>query len=345
MNDSQSHAAIKLTMDARGDKFEHMRILVTGRLPEAVLENLRAVHEIESNPHDKPMERSELLANVADKQGVLSMITDRIDLEFFEAADQVKMVANCAVGYDNIDLEEASKRGVLVSNTPGVLTDSTADLALTLMLSAARRVVEGDKRVREGRFKFWAPLHFLGSDVAGKTLGIVGLGEIGQAVARRARGFGMSILYHKRSRVSEELEKQLGAQYADLKTLLSESDFVSLHVNLTEKTRHLIGRDELNLMKPSAYLINTSRGPVVDEQALVEVLREKRIAGAGLDVYENEPALTPGLIELENATLLPHVGSATADTRHKMAALAAENLLAGLRGETPPNCLNPGALD
>jgi glyoxylate reductase len=221
-----------------------------------------------------------------------------------------------------------------------VLTDATADVTFALILATARRVVEGDKRNRKGKFKFWAPLHFLGRDVSGKTLGIIGLGRIGKAVVQRAGGFGMRVLYHNRHPMEQSEEKQLGVHYVDLKRLLTEADFVSLHVPLTDQTHHLIGSHELELMKPSAYLINASRGPVVDEKALVEALKKGKIAGAGLDVYEEEPELAPGLADLDNVTLLPHVGSATLETRTKMAQLAADNLLAGLRGEIPPNCLN-----
>ena len=321
-----------------------MKVLVTGRLPEEVMGLIRGEHLAETNEEDRPMARERLLEGIEDKDGLLCMITDGVDQELLDRAPGLKMIANCGVGYDNIDVSAASARGIPVSNTPGVLTEATADLAFALILATARRVVEGDRRTREGKFQFWAPLLFLGRDVSGKTLGIVGLGRIGSAVAKRARGFGMRILYHNRRRMAAQEESALGAQYADLETLLSESDFVSLHVALTEKTHHLLGRAELALLKPSAYLINTSRGPVVDEEALLEVLQQKKIAGAGLDVYENEPALTPGLRDLDNITLLPHVGSATLETRTKMARLAAENLLAGLRGESPPNCVNPESL-
>jgi glyoxylate reductase len=244
------------------------------------------------------------------------------------------------VGYDNIDVAAATARGIWVSNTPGVLTDATADLTFALILAAARRIIEGEAMVRAGKFKSWAPFLFLGTEVTGKTLGIIGLGQIGKAVARRASGFNMRILYHDRNRISESEELELNATYADLKTILSDADFVSLHVTLTDQTRHLISARELDYMKRTAYLINASRGPVVDEKALVEALRTKKIAGAGLDVYENEPALTAGLADLDNVVLLPHVGSATLETRTAMAVLAAENLLDGLQGITPRNCLN-----
>jgi len=245
------------------------------------------------------------------------------------------------VGYNNVDVKAATGRGVPVTNTPGVLTETTADLAFTLILSVARRVAEGDRMVREGRFQFWAPFLFLGTEVTGKTLGIIGMGRIGKAVARRASGFAMRVLYYNQNRVSPSEEKEFHAEYADMKTLLASADFVSLHVPLNEKTRHLIGSAELALMKPAAFLINTSRGPVVDESALVSALKSGVIAGAGLDVYENEPALAPGLAELTNTVLLPHVGSATLETRTKMAMMATDNLIAGLTGRKPPNLVNP----
>jgi len=317
-----------------------MKALVTGNLPEKILAMLRAEHEIVVNKYDRPMPREELIDNIKDKDGLLSMVTDRIDDELMEKAPNLRIVANCGVGYDNIDVAAATERGIWVTNTPGVLTDATADLTFALILAAARRIIEGEARVRAGKFKSWAPFLFLGAQVTGKILGIIGLGQIGKAVARRASGFNMRILYHDRNRVSESEERELNATYADLKTILSEADFVSLHVTLTDQTRHLISARELDYMKPTAYLINASRGPVVDEKALVEALRTKKIAGAGLDVYENEPALTAGLADLDNVVLLPHVGSATLETRTAMAVLAAENLLDGLQGITPRNCLN-----
>jgi glyoxylate reductase len=281
-----------------------------------------------------------VLRHITDKHGLLSMLTDRVDEELIEKAPNLKMIANCAVGFNNIDIAAATKRGILVSNTPGVLTDATADLTFALILSVARRVVEGDAMTRSGGFKSWAPFVFLGSEVTGKTLGIIGLGEIGKAVALRARCFRMPVLYYNRSRLPESQEQELNATYTDFSTLLSRSDFISLHVPLTDQTRHLIGKNELELMKQSAFLINASRGPVVDEKALLKALRTNMIAGAGLDVYENEPEVTPGLPDLANVVLLPHLGSATIETRTKMASLAVENLLAGLEERIPPNCLN-----
>ncbi|MFH1351360.1 MAG: D-glycerate dehydrogenase [Pseudomonadota bacterium] len=317
-----------------------MKILVTSRIPEEVLSFIKKVYEVEENKVDRPMEREMLLDSVGEIDGLLCTVTDRVDAELMDKAPRLKMIANYGVGYDNIDVKAAAARGIPVSNTPGVLTNATADIALALILATSRRLVEGDKMTREGRFQFWAPLHFLGRDVTGKILGIIGLGRIGKAVARRAKGFDMRILYHNRKRIEMAEEETLGVGYVPLKTLLSEADFISLHVPLTDETHHMIGREALKLMKPTSYLINTSRGPVVDEKVLLDALKEREIAGAGLDVYEDEPRLTPGLKELENVILLPHVGSATLETRTKMAQLAADNLLAGLRGETPPHCVN-----
>lgn len=318
-----------------------MNVLVTGNLPDSILAGIRAAHTLAVNTEDRPMARQQLLDAVADKHGILTMLTDQVDDDLLDRAPHLTIVANCAVGYDNIDVPAATRRRIAVTNTPGVLTDSTADVAFALMLAVARRVVEGDRQVRQGQFTHFAPFHFLGQDVSGKTLGIIGMGRIGQAVARRAAGFHMPIIYSSRTRLPADKEAAIGAIYKDLDTVLRESDFLSLHVPLTPQTHHLVGADQLRLMKPSAILINTARGPVIDEAALLRALRERWIRGAGLDVYENEPILTPGLIECDNAVLLPHVGSATIDTRTRMAELATQNLLAGLRGNTPPNCLNP----
>lgn len=321
-----------------------MKVLVTGRLPDPVLSMIEKDHVVEINRQDRPMDRKEILSSIGDKDGLLCMITDRIDRDLLNDAPHLKIIANYGVGVNNIDVQAATEKGIPVTNTPGVLTDATADLTFALILASGRRVVEGDKRTRKGKFRYWAPLHFLGQEITGKTLGIVGLGRIGKAVAKRAAGFDMKVIYYSRHRLERSEEKVLNVEYAVLETLLKEADFVSLHVPLTPQTRHLIGLRELNLMKPSAYLINTSRGPVVDEKALLEVLKNNGIKGAGLDVYENEPVLTPGLSDLDNVVLLPHMGSATIETRTKMAFMAAENLLAGLKGEIPPNCLNCSVL-
>jgi glyoxylate reductase len=323
---------------------ERRNILITGNLPTSILNSLRYECDLIYHSIDEPMNRVDLLRNVTDKDGLLSMITDQIDSDVFDIAPRLRIVANMGVGYNNIDIRAATRHSILVSNTPGVLTDATADIAFALILAVARRIVEGDKIIREGRFRFWAPFHFLGAEVSAKTLGIIGPGRIGKAVARRAQGFNMRILYNGRRRLAPPEEKAIGAEFVDLKTLLNTSDFVSLHVPYSEETKYLINEKALQAMKPSAFLINTSRGPVVDEKALLAALKAKTIAGAGLDVYEHEPALTPGLTDLEQVVLLPHIGSATLETRTRMAAMAAENLLAGLRNEKPPNLVNPDAM-
>jgi len=295
---------------------------------------------VDINRQDSPLPRADLLDRIGDKDGLLCMITDQIDRELLDRAPHLKIIANFGVGYNNIDLQAATDRKIMVTNTPGVLTDATADITLALILATGRRLVEGDRRTRNGSFKAWAPFNFLGQEISGKILGIVGLGRIGQAVARRAAGFGMSLLYCSRTRMSPEMENRLKVHYCAFDRLISEADYISINVPLTPETHHLIGKREFDLMKSSACLINTSRGPVVDEAALVQALRERKIMAAGLDVYENEPALAPGLAELDNTVLLPHVGSATLETRTRMAEMATENLLAALEGRMPPNCLN-----
>jgi glyoxylate reductase len=317
------------------------KILVTGRLPDEVMAQLDAACDMEANREDRPMEREQVLKKISDREGLLSVITDRVDAELMDRAPGLKIISNLAVGYNNIDVAAATARGIVVTNTPGVTTEPTADLTLGLILAVARRIVEEDRLTREGKFQYWAPMLFLGRSVARKTLGIVGFGAIGQAVAKRARGFDMRILYNRRGQLDEARERELGIEYADFARLLRESDFVSLHVPLTDETRHLIGAKELRQMKPTAFLINASRGPVVNEKELVEALRKGVIAGAGLDVYENEPALAPGLTELPNVVLTPHVGSGTIEDRTLMARIATDNLLSGLQGEVPRFILNP----
>jgi glyoxylate reductase len=310
------------------------KVFITRRSPDEGINLLREKCDVTVSPHDKPMPRTELLSAVKGTDAVLTQLVDKVDEEFFRAAQGVKVVANYAVGVDNIDLTAAKEQGVVVTNTPGVLTLATAELAWTLLFAAARRVPEGDAMTRQGRFQGWGPLLLLGQDVFGKTLGIVGSGRIGTAMALMSKGFGMRVIYRSR-KTNETLEKELGAKRVELEELLRESDFISLHTSLAPETKHLIGRAELAQMKPTAVLINTARGPVVDETALVEALREGKIFSAGLDVYEKEPALAGGLADLPNAVLLPHVGSATVDTRKKMAALAAENIIAVLEGRPP----------
>lgn len=292
------------------------------------------------NTEDRVLTRDELLAKVKGLDGLLSLLTDRIDGELLDAAGpQLKIVANHAVGFDNVDLAAATARGVLITNTPGVLTEATADHAWALLFAVARRIPESERFLRAGKFKGWGPLMFLGGDVTGRTLGVVGAGRIGHAMALRSRGFEMRVLYADES-TNPVLEQEIGARRVELAELLRESDFVSLHVPLLPGTRHLINAETLRQMKPSAYLINTSRGPVVDEAALAAALRQGVLAGAALDVFENEPAVHPDLLALENVVLTPHTASATIATRGKMASMAANNLIAGLRGQKPPNLVN-----
>ena len=309
------------------------KVLVTREIPEAGL-HLLADFDV-TVLAERPPTRDELLEAVRGTSGVISTATEKMDGEVMDAAGEgLRVIANMAVGYDNIDVEAAGERGIVVTNTPGVLDETTADVAFMLVLAAARRLGEGERLLRAGKWEWWGPKQLRGLDVWGKRLGIVGMGRIGRAVARRGRGFGMEILYHNRSR-KEDAENELGARYLDLDDLLRESDFVSIHTPLTDETRHLISERELGLMRETAVLVNTSRGPVVDEGALAAALAEGRIFAAGLDVYEEEPKVHPELLELENVVLAPHVGSATIDTRDKMATLAAENLAGVLRGEEP----------
>jgi glyoxylate reductase len=299
-----------------------------------------AAYEVTTHPTDTALKPPQLGEACRDAAAMLC-VGVRVNEEVLSLAPHLKVVANCAVGYDNIDVAACTQRGIVVTNTPGVLTDATADLAFALLLAVARRVVELDKAVRAGQWQRWEFSAFWSSEVHHKTLGIWGFGRIGQAVARRARGFGMNILYHSRQRVEHAIEQDLSARFVDRETLLRESDFISLHVPHSAETQHLVGLKELAQMKSSAFLINTARGKIVDEAALVEALKSRRISGAGLDVYEHEPHLHPELPTLENAVLLPHVGSATAETRLKMASCAAENLIAVLEGRRPPNVVNP----
>jgi glyoxylate reductase len=309
------------------------KVLVTRAIPEA---GLRLLEDFAvSVLFERPPERGELLEAVRGASGVLSTATEKMDGEVMDASgDELRVIANMAVGYDNIDVGAANERGVVVTNTPGVLDETTADVAFMLMLAAARRLGEGERLLRAGRWEWWGPKQLRGLDVWGKKLGVLGLGRIGRAVARRARGFGMEILYHNRSR-NESAEEELGARYLELRDLLGESDFISIHTPLTPETKHLVGERELDLMKSTAILVNTSRGPVVDEGALAEALANGHIFAAGLDVYEEEPRVHPKLLELENVVLAPHIGSASVETRDKMATLAAENLRAVLRGGQP----------
>lgn len=317
------------------------RVLLTRRLPEGARRRLcEADLEVVELGGDEPVEREQLLRAAAGCAGLISTVSERVDEALLDAAGPaLRVVANFAVGVDNIAVEACTRRGVRVTNTPDVLTDATADLTWALILAVARRLVEGDRLVRAGQWPGWAPLQLLGLDLRGATLGVVGAGRIGSAVARRAAAFGTRVLY-KHPRKLAELERSLQAERADLDRLLRESDIVTLHVPARPENRRLLGAEQLGAMKSRAILINTSRGSVVDEGALVDALRRKRIAGAGLDVYENEPKLAAGLAELPNVVLAPHLGSATVATRERMAELAAQNAIAVLRGTDPPNPVN-----
>ncbi|HET7454214.1 MAG TPA: D-glycerate dehydrogenase [Solirubrobacterales bacterium] len=315
---------------------------VTNRLPEAALEALRAAGELRIDDRTEAIPRADLLELVAGADAILTLLHDRVDEELLEAAGPaLRCVANVAVGYDNVDVEAAARRGIVVTNTPGVLDDATADLTLALILAATRRVAEGDRLVRAGRPWTWGMSFMLGSGLRGKLLGIVGLGGIGRRVAERARAFGMEIAYHSRHPVPEGIVAELGAERLPLEELLARADVVSLHCPLTPETHHLIGEAELAAMKPSAVLVNAARGPVVDEAALARALAAGEIAAAGLDVYEHEPRVEPALLELENVVLSPHLGSATVETRTAMAELAARNAISVLRGEGPLTPVTP----
>ncbi|MGE4424288.1 MAG: 2-hydroxyacid dehydrogenase [Pseudodesulfovibrio sp.] len=322
------------------------KVYVTRQIPEQGLDLLRQAAVVEVNPKDSPVPRAELLDIIRDCQGVIGLLTERIDAEFFDAAPNLKGYANYAVGFDNIDVPEATRRSMPVTNTPDVLTNATAECAWSLLFAVARRVVEADKVMRSGDWPGWGPLQFIGGDVTGRTLGIVGAGRIGTAMARMSRGFDMPVLYTSSSgRKNEALDAELGARLVSFEELLEQSDFISLHTPLNPGTRHLFGAEAFKRMKKTAYIINTGRGPVIDEQALLAALKAGEIAGAGLDVYENEPALTPGLAELDNVVLLPHIGSGTESARTDMSVLAARNMLAMLKGDKPETCLNPEIYD
>ena len=321
-------------------------VLVTRRLPDLVMEFLRAHCMVDVWEGSGAMPRDDLLRRIARKLGAITLLTDRVDGEFLDAAGtELRLVANYAVGYDNIDVNACNERDVMASNTPDVLTESTADMAWALLLAASRRVAEGDRFLRSRNPWIWGPEMMLGWDVHGKVLGVVGFGRIGQAVARRASGFGMRVIYHNTRRVPDEVERELAAEYGDFDDLLSEADFISVHVPLRPNTRHLFGRDQFRRMKSTAVLVNTARGPIVDEAALAEALQAGDIFAAGLDVFENEPVVHPRLLEETRVTIVPHLGSATVDTRIAMGMRAAENIVAALESRRPPNLINPEVWD
>ena len=319
-------------------------ILISRSLPTEAVTRARARAEVDVNETDAPLPRNELIRRLQGRQGLVCMISETIDEELLAACPDLKVASNVAVGFNNIDVAAATKRGVVVTNTPDVLTETTADFAWSLLMAIARRVVEADRYVRDGRFDQWKNMLLLGGDIHGKTLGIVGFGRIGRAMARRAQGFRMRVLYQDAVAADSATERDLRASRTDIAALLRESDFVTLHTPLLPETRHLINAQSLRTMKKTAYLINASRGPVVDEAALALALKEGWIAGAGIDVFEDEPKVHPGLIGLPNVVLAPHIGSASWETRLQMANLAVDNCLAVLEGRTPPTPVNAGAL-
>ncbi|MCP5112384.1 MAG: D-glycerate dehydrogenase [bacterium] len=320
-------------------------ILITKRIyPEAV-DFIRQHLEVDYESTDEGLTAEQLRERIRGKQAVVSQLTDKFSRQVIAGLEGVRIISNVAVGFDNVDVPAATEAGILVSNTPDVLTETTADLALGLMMAAARRIVEGHQFVHSGEWKKWAIDLLVGRDLHHATLGVIGLGRIGQAVARRAKGFSMRILYHDAVEAAPEVRSELAATFVPFDQLLAESDFVSIHVPLSETTRHLISERELGLMKSTAILVNTARGPVVDEEALANALRDGRIGGAGLDVFESEPKVHPGLLNLPQAVLAPHIGSASVDTRTKMSMMAVENTLAALEGRRPPNLVNPGVWD
>jgi glyoxylate reductase len=323
------------------------KVFVSRIIPDEGLRPIREGTDATVWEDELPPPRDALLRAVEGCDGILTLLTDRVDGELLDrAGPQLKVVSNFAVGFDNIDVPACTARGIPVGNTPGVLTETTADLAWALLMAAARRVAEGDRYVRAGKWKTWGPMLLMGPDVHGASIGIVGLGRIGQAVAKRAHGFGMTVLYHDLARAHPAIEAELGATYLPLEDLLPKADFVSLHVNLSPQTQGLINAERLRWMKPTAILVNTSRGPVVDSMALHEALRDGVIAGAGLDVTDPEPLpVDHPLLELDNCLVVPHIASASRATRGKMASMAAANLLAGVKGERLPTPVNPEVYD
>jgi len=320
------------------------KVLITRKIFEESIVYLARHCDVDTNQRDVPLTPHQLIRRLQGKQGAITMLTDTISDTVLARCPDLKIVSNVAVGFNNLDVKAATERGVMMTNTPGVLDDTTADLTWCMILAASRGLVDADRYFRSGKWKGWGLMQFLGRDIHHKTLGICGLGRIGRRVAKRAKGFEMRILYTGRTRATEEVERELSVAFVDKRTLLRESDVVTLHVPLSQETTHYISTAELKLMKPTAVLVNSSRGPVVDEKALVRALREGWIAGAGLDVYEREPRPALGLTRLKNVVLAPHIGSASMETRLKMSNMAAENCVAGLTGRRPPNLLNPEVL-
>ena len=326
------------------------KILVTQKVPDPAYPPLEAIGDVEANMEEGSIwPYEELLQRGPGHDYIYSLLTDNIDARFLEACaastPPLKMVANMAVGFNNIDVETATRLHIAVSNTPGVLSDTTADLAFALLMATARRIPEAERFLRAGKYKGWGPLLFCGADVHGSTLGLIGAGRIGKLVARRSSGFDMKVLYYDVYRMQPEEEATYHMTYMPMEDVLGQSDFISVHTPYMPSTHHLISERELKMMKPTAILINTARGPIVDEKALVRALQSKTIAAAGLDVFENEPAVEPELLSMENVVLLPHIASASLKTRTLMATMASDNIVAHYKGERPPNIVNPEVLE
>ena len=317
------------------------RVYVTRPIFDQGVERLKREVHVEVNSDERVLSKSELISHLREADGALTLLTDIINREVLEACPGLKVVANFAVGFNNVDIEAATELGVIVTNTPGVLTETTADFAWTLLMAAARRVVEADRFARAGKFKMWGPRMFLGHDVYGKTLGLIGLGRIGQAVASRASGFNMKVVFHDSEPIPEQVLQDLRVTPVPLEELLRISDFISVHVPLLAETKHLLSDRTFAMMKPTCVVVNTSRGPVVDEKALVRALKNGKIAAAALDVFEREPKIEPELFDIDNVVIAPHIASASHETRLKMCMMAAENLLASLKGNRPLNLVNP----
>ena len=316
-------------------------VAVTNIFPQVALDKLAPEHDMKTNESGISPTKDELGRMVSESDAIITYLSDKLDRDIIDQATKLRVIANYGAGFNNIDVTYASQKGIWVTNTPNVLHETTADLTWAMILGAARRIVPADRYTREGKFKGWGAKIFLGGDVYGKTLGIIGCGEIGRSVARRARGFSMRVLYHQRNRLPDEEAKTLNAEFTPLDQLLRESDFITLHVPLTDETEYMIGNDEIELMKNTAYLIHTARGKVIDDYALLAALREGRLAGAALDVYEDEPDIVEGMAELDNLMLLPHIGSASFETRDRMALLVADNILDTFSGKIPRS-LVPG---
>lgn len=317
------------------------KVFISGRIPETAKKELSTYFDVTSHEGENLLSPQEILEGLGDAEGLLCLLSDSITKEIINGAANLKIIANYGAGFNNIDIDAAIERGIPVTNTPKVSTNATADMTWALILGIARRVVEGDKLTRAGGFTGWAPLFHLGTEVTGKTLGIFGMGNIGKAVARRAKGFEMSVIYCSRTRLHPDLEKELNAEYVSFEELIRRSDFLTLHSNYSPALHHLIGAEEIKKMKPSAFLINAARGPMLDESALAKALENREIAGAGLDVYEFEPQVTKTLVNLDNVILAPHLGNATVETREAMAEIAARNIIEVLHGKRPLHCVNP----